>query len=183
MRAVSGSAAKRVVPLVCLGLAACTEIDLRAGGQGGIVPAAAPVSAGETPLYYKYGRPGGAPDAPVDPDRAVNDYRAAHGLPRLSRSPRLAAAAAAHARDMARSGRVGHVGSDGSSILDRVRAQGYDAARVAENAGWTARGFATVLEGWDESPSHRKTLRLRAVSDYGIGHSGQYWVLLVARPQ
>ncbi|MBN9887676.1 CAP domain-containing protein [Pelagibaca abyssi] len=170
-----------MLPLICLGLAGCAGIDVRNDGQASAAPAAASAATADTPLYYKYGMSDGTPDAPVDPDRAVNDYRAAHGLPRLSRSPRLVAAAKAHASDMARSGTVGHVGSDGSSILDRVRAQGYDAARVAENAGWTARGFATVLEGWDESPSHRKTLRLREVTEYGIGRSGQYWVLLVAR--
>ncbi|MGR3377200.1 CAP domain-containing protein [Salipiger abyssi] len=173
MSGLPGFALKGALPLLCLGLAACAEIDLREDGQGGTAPAQTAAAADGTPLYYKYGERGGSPDAPVDPDRAVNDYRAAHELPRLSRTPQLVAAAEAHASDMARTGTVGHVGSDGSSILDRVRAQGYDAARVAENAGWTARGFATVLEGWDESPSHRKTLRLREVTDYGIGRSGQ----------
>lgn len=181
MRGLPGVALKAALPLLCLGLAACAEIDLREDGQAGTAPAQTAAAADGTPLYYKYGELGGTPDAPVDPGRAVNDYRASHGLHRLSRSPRLAAAAEAHARDMAQSGQVRHVGSDGSSVLERVRAQGYDAARVAENAGWTARGFATVLKSWDESPSHRKTLRLREVTDYGIGRSGQYWVLLVAR--
>ncbi|MCR8546532.1 CAP domain-containing protein [Salipiger sp. P9] len=155
--------------LLLLPLAGCLETELAPGASG----------AGSDGLYYKYGEAPSAPDAQVDPGRALNAYRTERGLPRLRVSPQLAAAAQAHARDMARMGKVGHVGSDGSSVMQRVRAQGYDAAEVAENAAWTARGFPTVLEGWDESPSHRKTLRRRDVADYGIGRAGDYWVLLV----
>lgn len=173
--------------LLMLPLAACMEVDVRAQAEPGSAGAgaAAPSGGGQDSShnYYMYGQSDDAPDAQVNPGRAFNDYRARLGLPRLSRSGRLDAAAAAHARDVARMGEVTHAGSNGSTIGQRVRAQGYDYGRVAENVAWTARGFPTVMKVWNDSPGHRANLRLRDVTEFGLARSGDYWVLLVARPK
>ena len=55
----------------------------------------------------------------------VNLLRAQSGMPALTLSPQLSAAAMAHSRDMSAQNRAWHFGSDGSSPLDRAQRQGY----------------------------------------------------------
>ncbi|APZ55030.1 CAP domain-containing protein [Salipiger abyssi] len=114
---------------------------------------------------------------------SLNAYRAANGLPGLTRSAALQRAAEAHARDMARMGDMTHTGSDGSSVGDRVKRQGYRFRRVAENIAETGRGADRVMELWIASPPHRKNMLLRDVTQYGLAQSGDYWALVVGRPR
>ncbi|GGG63284.1 hypothetical protein GCM10011415_07110 [Salipiger pallidus] len=186
--------------VLCLPLLACAEIDVRSDpgadqrrGAAVVTPAAVSTSpatnaapsrdgTGSDGLWYMYGQGNDAPDAAVNPGQALNAYRQAHGLQRLQQNGRLAAAAQAHARDVARMGKVGHTGSNGSTVGARAKAQGYNYSTVGENVAWTSRGFPTVMQIWDDSPGHRKNLRMREATQYGIGRSGDYWVLVVARP-
>lgn len=55
----------------------------------------------------------------------INAYRAKAGLQPMTPHPQLQAAAEAHAKDMARTGRMSHTGSDGSSFVDRAKRAGY----------------------------------------------------------
>lgn len=114
---------------------------------------------------------------------SLNAYRAANGLPGLTRSAALQRAAEAHARDMARMGDMTHTGSDGSSVGDRVKRQGYRFGRVAENIAETGRGADRVMELWIASPPHRRNMLLRDVTQYGLAQSGDYWALVVGRPR
>ncbi|WP_417741760.1 CAP domain-containing protein [Salipiger sp.] len=185
---------KLLAPLLLLApLAACVEVDVRDPATP--APAAttamtAPVRtsgapglrAGENAPTQSIVSNGGCPAASgQSADRAFASYRAAKGLPALKRSPALEAAAQAHARDVARLQTVTHVGSDGSKVGQRAREAGYRMRHVHENVGWTPCGFDFVLQSWTGSPSHLETMIRTDVSDYGIGRSGEYWVLITGQ--
>lgn len=112
---------------------------------------------------------------------ALNVERARVGLPPLSVNPALTAAATAHARDMAQRGYFSHSSPDGRRSADRIRAAGYGACATAENI---AMGYDTetqALAAWMASPGHRRNNLSRSVNEYGIGRSGDIWVLNFGR--
>ncbi|GAB7191737.1 hypothetical protein NUM3379_24450 [Kineococcus sp. NUM-3379] len=117
----------------------------------------------------------------------TNAERAARGCPALTADPVLGDVAARHSSDMALSGRLSHVGSDGSTPGRRLRAAGYRARAWAENAAWGHATAEDVVRGWLDSPPHRANLlscHLRAV---GVGLAGDpgapYWTLALATPR
>ncbi|MEO0541322.1 MAG: CAP domain-containing protein, partial [Cyanobacteria bacterium P01_A01_bin.105] len=63
----------------------------------------------------------------------TNAERAAAGVPPLRLSTQLGQAAQAHAADMARHRTLSHQGSNGSSMVDRIEATGYDYRAIGEN--------------------------------------------------
>lgn len=176
--------------LLLVPLVACVEIDVRDASPAGSVTAvrstgAAPgVRAGENaPTQTVFSDRGCPAGSGMSADQGFAAYRAGRGLPALRRSQALASAASVHARDVARLQTVTHVGSDGSKVGQRVTAAGYRFRHVHENVGWTPCGFDFVLQSWTGSPSHLKTMIRTDVTDYGIGRSGDYWVLITARPK
>ena len=179
---------KLLAPLLLLApLAACVEVDVRdpapAATAGVARSGAEPgLRAGENAPTQSIVSETGCPAASgQSADRAFASYRAAKGLPALRRSSALEAAAQTHARDVARLQTVTHVGSDGSKVGQRARAAGYPMRHVHENVGWTPCGFDFVLQSWTGSPSHLETMIRTDVSDYGIGRSGEYWVLITGQ--
>lgn len=182
---------KAIVPLLLSGaLVACGEIDVRDSAATGTGRSAAAqsgtaipgVRAGENAptqsVFSDQGCPAGSGQSA---DRSFAAYRAGKGLPALQPSQALAAAATTHARDVARLQTVTHVGSDGSEVGQRVTAAGYAYRHVHENVGWTPCGFDFVLQSWTGSPAHLQTMVRTDVTEYGIGRSGDYWVLITAR--
>jgi uncharacterized protein YkwD len=117
---------------------------------------------------------------------AHNRIRAAAKLPTLAVSPKLRAAAQAHARDMANRGQMTHKGSDGSSFSDRIAVQGYRYRRAGENV---AAGYFTterLMKGWMDSPHHKKNI-LGSFSQIGVacatGSDGKrYWCVTFGLP-
>lgn len=95
----------------------------------------------------------------------------------------LAAAARAHAADMAARRFFDHVNPDGATPARRVEKAGYTAwTEVAENiaAGYTV---SNVMQGWIDSANHCKTLMDPTLREVGIGYTyqpgtpyGTYWV-------
>ncbi|WP_377069902.1 CAP domain-containing protein [Roseovarius ramblicola] len=112
----------------------------------------------------------------------INTVRAAEGRAPLAVSGALSRAAIAHARDMARTGRFGHAGRDGSRVSDRVRREGFGYCFVAENI---AKGYATpeeALRGWMASRAHRRNLLDRRAAAFGLARgTGPVWVLVLGR--
>lgn len=147
-------------------LAACTPDEPAQSSP----PVAVPVAAGSTTVTRS------------DVGALLNAARVQNGLPPLNANPKLAAAAATHAQDMARGGFFSHGGSNGSKPSDRVRAQGYSYCFVAENI---AQGWQTperVMQGWMESPGHRTNNLSSKASEYGAARAdGDYWVLVFGR--
>jgi hypothetical protein len=95
----------------------------------------------------------------------TNRYRVSQGVGTVSPNPRLEQAARAFANELADGGAFAHE-SGGTTPEIRIRRAGYKECVVAENlarrydtAGYTTRDLAQKLvQGWIDSPGHRKNL-------------------------
>jgi len=112
----------------------------------------------------------------------VNAIRAQAGQAPVSRNAQLDAAALAHARDMAANSFMGHIGSDGSDLRDRVQRAGYGWCTLAENV---SRGYSTdarAVEAWRVSPGHYANLVKGNVREFGMANvAGSRVMVLSAR--
>ncbi len=118
----------------------------------------------------------------------LNDIRRRAGLTVLTPNAQLAQAAQGHAVDLA-SGRVNlndsHRGSDGSSVVDRVRRVGYPNVPVLEMTGWGWGGDeAQQVAYWMGSPVHYPIIHNAHMTEAGVGYAyvpgslwGHYWVV------
>jgi len=100
----------------------------------------------------------------------LNAERARAGCQPLSLDSRLMRAAQQHSEDMAVNNFFGHVGSNGSSLAQRVNAVGYLWSALAENV---AAGYATpeaVMAGWMRSDGHRRNILNCRYVHVGIGY-------------
>ncbi|MFF5781455.1 CAP domain-containing protein [Streptomyces virginiae] len=113
----------------------------------------------------------------------VNAEREKAGCEPLTVDPRLAAAAQAHADDMAANGLTAHTGSDGSSDLARMEKAGYSpAGPSSENvSGPGHQSSKSHVDGWMASTrGHRAAILNCTYKQTGIGTSGEYAVELFA---
>lgn len=114
--------------------------------------------------------------------RAVADVRAQEGKVVLESDRRLNQAARSHACDMVRMDRVTVVGSNGSSVVDRVRATGYPTCGVIQMA-WVGGTAAEAIAVGMRSPAHREQLLGQLSDEMGagatIGPDGRRWWSLV----
>lgn len=113
---------------------------------------------------------------------AINAERDRRGMAPLATDPRLTSAAQAHACDSATRGRMGHEGSDGSTLADRVQREGYRYRSIAENVALGYPDPTAVVQGWMGSSGHRRNLLMRNARDAGIGlalgrDGALHWVL------
>jgi hypothetical protein len=106
----------------------------------------------------------------------TNVFRAEQKLAAVKQNPVLTAAARAYAQFLASSDMFSHT-ADGRQPSDRVKAAGYSYCRTAENLALNldSRGFVTAqlardaVEGWKNSPGHRKNLEAPHVTEIGVG--------------
>jgi len=127
------------------------------------------------------------PVQPLNPDAAlaeVNAFRAKYGAKALVLDARLSRAATIQSNDQATRDSMGHYGSDGSTIMDRVERVGYHARIVAENAAAGHKSYSDVMQGWEKSSGHRKNLLRTDVSAAGVAMAKSkrgwpYWTLVV----
>ena len=110
----------------------------------------------------------------------VNAERAKAGCKAVVLDPRLAAAAAGHAQDMATNNYFSHTSKDGRSFVDRIKAQGYPVPR-SENIAAGQPTVTAVMDAWMASAGHRANIldcsavAMGAASATG-GSYGIYWV-------
>ncbi|WP_179379008.1 CAP domain-containing protein [Jannaschia marina] len=109
------------------------------------------------------------------------------GLPPLTMNSRLAAAAEAQARHMARSQRIGHRGTGGSSFAERIRATGYPLCHGAENVAGGQRDATAVTRAWMTSPAHRANILNPRLTDGAVaavrdGRGRLWWAMVLAGP-
>mgnify|MGYP005993037531 CR=1 FL=1 len=110
----------------------------------------------------------------------INGLRAEQGLGPVKPSSRLEQAAMAHAMDMSRNTFFAHQGSDGSSLMQRVRRTGYGPCVVAENIAQGQGSLTEVMTGWAASDGHRKNLLNSKITEYGLVKApGDYWVMVL----
>ncbi len=113
----------------------------------------------------------------------LNARRAENGLPALTPSAQLAAAAQVHAQDMVSNRFFSHTGSDNSSVGQRVRAQGYGYCFVAENIAQGQPTPDAVMQSWMNSSGHRANNLSRLAVEYGSARgAGNTWVLVFGKP-
>ena len=110
----------------------------------------------------------------------VNAERAKAGCKAVVLDPRLTAAAAGHAQDMATNNYFSHTSRDGRSFVDRIKAQGYPVPR-SENIAAGQPTVSAVMDAWMASTGHRANIldcsavAMGAASAKG-GTYGVYWV-------
>ena len=95
---------------------------------------------------------------------------------------RLAAAAAAHAEDMARLDYFSHTGRDGSNPAQRVERAGYRYRSTGENIAAGQMQPEAAVAGWLKSPPHCANLMNRTFTEMGAAYAvnaqselGVYW--------
>lgn len=114
---------------------------------------------------------------------SVNALRQAAGAPPVELDPRLTAAAATHARDMAVQNRPWHFGSDGSSPIDRVGRVGYEGQFLGETISETYESEGQTLAAWMEEEATRAIILERRASDMGFAWyqepNGKIWWTLL----
>lgn len=120
----------------------------------------------------------------------LNTIRTRHLLPGFKKDPRLQKAAQDYANLMGSRGLYGHEIGPGTDFKSRILAAGYNNSS-GENIGVGYRSVDDALEGWLNSPGHRKNMLKRhytiAGLAYGFNTSGKnprythYWVLIMGK--
>lgn len=100
----------------------------------------------------------------------VNQQRQQHGCAALTRSAQLSSAATAHSQDMALHDLFSHTGSDGSTMVSRAVAAGYNYSMLAENLAAGAATAEEVVAGWMNSPGHRANILNCDLRELGVGY-------------
>ena len=105
----------------------------------------------------------------------TNAFRQEQGLANVRANASLRKAAESFAQYLARTNAFSHT-ADGRQPADRAKAAGYDYCMVAENlaSNLDSRGFETrqlardAVEGWKNSPGHRKNLMQPNVTEIAV---------------
>lgn len=105
----------------------------------------------------------------------INSFRASHKRPPLRLHAGLAAAAEAHARDLASRNQLDHRGF-------RQRLGAVSSGAAAENVSYGCENEACAILQWSRSSGHRANMLRRDVTRYGLASARaetgrRYWVL------
>ncbi|WP_375551741.1 CAP domain-containing protein [Rhodophyticola porphyridii] len=113
----------------------------------------------------------------------ISVQRASAGILRpLVHSAALQGAAQAHADDLQITGGLGHVGSDGSTLSDRIRRSDYTACFAAENVARGQPDTRSAIASWSGSAGHQANMVNPNATQFGFANAGDVWVLVLARP-
>ncbi len=99
----------------------------------------------------------------------INQARAAMNLRALSVNAQLTVAAQTHSADMACNNFLGHTGSDGSWIGDRLRAAGYNSYGYQEIIAIGTPQNA--MDQWASDPPHWESVLNPLVTEIGVGYA------------
>ncbi len=129
-------------------------------------PQPAPVQAAPTPAFGTFEQ---------QVFDLTNQQRTQQGLSPLSLNLTLNDVAEKHSQDMATRNYFSHQGLDGSQPWDRMRADGYNYSRAAENIAFGQPTPQDVVTAWMNSPGHRQNILDPNLKDIGVGYSNGYW--------
>jgi len=93
----------------------------------------------------------------------------------LALESRLSSAAQWYSDDMHHNGAWGHIGSDGSTLVQRVERTGYPWLALGENI---AKGYTSpesVMAAWLGSPGHCANIMRPQFTELGFGRTGVSW--------
>jgi uncharacterized protein YkwD len=103
---------------------------------------------------------------------------------------KLAQAALAHSRDMAKNDFFDHTGSNGKTVAARVNSSGYSWRSVGENICAGRETSAAAVAGWLTSPGHCRNIMSAGFTEIGAAcfcnpdsEFGTYWTLVLASPR
>ena len=96
---------------------------------------------------------------------------------------RLHGAADAHTDDMATHDHFDHVGTDGSTVGDRVSREGYEWSRVGENIARGQQTVEAVVADWAESAGHCANLMNPSFAEFGAAEQDLYWTQVFGSPR
>jgi uncharacterized protein YkwD len=108
----------------------------------------------------------------------INGARAANGLPGLIGAPALAAAAQAHATELAQQNRGSHIGSDGATLRERLARAGIAPRWASENWANAQSVQHAFALWWNEQPGrdpHRRNILSPNYTEIGIGVAAGPW--------
>jgi len=115
-------------------------------------------------------------------------HNQSRGLHAYAVQSQLRAAARVQAADMACNHFLGHIGSDGSTVRDRVTAQGYSFSWIGENY-MVSQNPQTAFNWWMNSTPHTANILSPNYTEFGVGYIyssesdyGGYFVIVFARP-
>jgi uncharacterized protein YkwD len=113
------------------------------------------------------GAAGAAASSPSALLAAVNDARAAHGLPPLRTDSTLRRAARSHSVQMLRTGSFTH-----GPFAQRMQSFHAQGPRLAENIAWGTGSYGSaqaIVQAWLSSPEHRANLLRPGFTRIGLG--------------
>jgi uncharacterized protein YkwD len=168
-------------------------------------PTSTPVTptaqGGQAPTTASTSQPGGTASCNFEENdqfvselqSLINEERTAAGLRALTVSTQLTTAAEAHAQDMLCNNYLSHIGLDGSTPEDRVRATGLNASLVLENLYALHPAYGgnprTAMDWWMSNADARADLLNESTTLVGIAYVtsdesllGGYFVVLSATP-
>lgn len=110
----------------------------------------------------------------------INDLRRHHGRANLRVHTTLVQAAAQHAQELARQGRLTHFSPDSGALTTRLKALGMRPLAVAENLAEAVdpRGAIAALL---DSPGHKRNLLQVGMTHLGVAVVGRFYVVVLAR--
>jgi len=166
-------------------------VRITVGGGPELPPAAATSIAG-TPPVPRGGRLGECEytenaDYVQALANLINAARRDAKIRALQLNSQLATAAQDHSRDMACNNFLGHTGSDGSWIGDRLAEAGYSTYNYSEIIAIGRPEDA--MDQWRNSPSHWDSVLDASLTEFGVGYVyaadsdyGGYFTVDIARP-
>ncbi|MFE1426669.1 sigma-70 family RNA polymerase sigma factor [Streptomyces fungicidicus] len=125
-------------------------------------------------------KPPAQPSAPAAEGPAAevlsltNTERAKAGCGPVKSDDRLARAAQLHSEDMSANDYFSHTGQNGSSFVDRAKAQGHPSPG-AENIARGQSSAASVMDAWMNSPGHRANILNCSLTSLGVGVTESDW--------
>ena len=102
--------------------------------------------------------------------RLTNEFRAENGRRPLKLNQELNAAAQKHSRAMAQGDFFSHTSLNGDRPWDRAEDEGYTARSMGENIAAGQRTPQQVVQGWINSPGHRRNLLNPSYTELGVGY-------------
>lgn len=102
----------------------------------------------------------------------INGVRTTAGVAPLSYNAQLDSAAQAHADDMLANNFLGHTGSNGSTIEDRIRATGYVPTAWGENVAQGQQNENEALISWQNSAGHKANNESALFNEFGLARAG-----------
>jgi uncharacterized protein YkwD len=97
----------------------------------------------------------------------INQARASANLPTLAVNSQLTAAAQGHSADMACNNFLGHTGSDGSYLTDRIRRTGYPGGSEIIAIGTPQ----NAMDQWRADPGHWDFVLNPLINEIGVGYA------------